>query len=112
MSFFSLIRLSQKQPPELFYKKCILRNFPKFTGKHLFQSLFFNNVAGLTPATLLKKRLWHRCFPVNFGKFLKTLFLAEYFRWLLSFVQFLLDSLTKHIFSLTMLPYFPRNARG
>ena len=26
------------------------------------------------PATLLKKRLWHRCFPVNFAKFLRTLF--------------------------------------
>ena len=24
---------------------------------------------GLRPATLLKKRLWHRCFPVNFAKF-------------------------------------------
>ena len=27
------------------------------------------------PVTLLKKRLWHRCFPVNFVKFLRTLFL-------------------------------------
>ena len=27
------------------------------------------------PATLLKKRLCHRCFPVNFAKFLNTLFL-------------------------------------
>ena len=26
------------------------------------------------PATLLKKRLWHRCFPVNFTKFLRTPF--------------------------------------
>ena len=24
------------------------------------------------PATLLKKRLWYRCFPVNFEKFLRT----------------------------------------
>ena len=30
-----------------------------------------------------KKRLWHRCFPVNFGKFLRTPFLIEQFRWLL-----------------------------
>ena len=35
--------------------KGILRNFEKFTGKHLRQRLFFNKVAG--PATLLKKRL-------------------------------------------------------
>ena len=30
---------------------------------------FLKKVAGLRPATLLKKRLWHRCFLVNFGKF-------------------------------------------
>ena len=32
----------------------------------------FNKVAGLRPAPLLKKRLWHRCFLVNFVKFLRT----------------------------------------
>ena len=48
--------------------------FAKFTGKRLCQSLFFNKVAGLKPATLLKKRLWHWCFPVNFVKFLRTPF--------------------------------------
>ena len=26
----------------------------------------------MRPATLLKKRLWHRSFPVNFAKFLRT----------------------------------------
>ena len=26
----------------------------------------------LRPAYLLNKRLWHRCFPVNFAKFLRT----------------------------------------
>ena len=45
-------------------KKGSRRNFAKFTGKHLCQSLFLNKVARLRPATLLKKRLWHRCFPV------------------------------------------------
>ena len=28
-------------------------------------------------ATLLKKRLWHRCFPVNVVKFLRTPFLTN-----------------------------------
>ena len=55
-------------------KEGILRNFTKFAGKHLCQSLLFNKVAGLRPAALLKKRLWHRCFPVNFVKFLRTPF--------------------------------------
>ena len=27
---------------------------------------------GVRPATLLKMRLWHRCFPVNFAKFRGT----------------------------------------
>ena len=54
------------------YKKGVLRNFAKFTGKHLCQSLF-----------LLKKRLRHRCFPVNFARFLRTPFLTEHLWWLL-----------------------------
>ena len=35
----------------------MLKNFAKFTGKHLCQSIFFNK-SGLRPANLLKKRLW------------------------------------------------------
>ena len=38
--------------PDVFCEKCVLRNF--------------------APATLLKKKLWHKCFPVNFAKFLRT----------------------------------------
>ena len=38
---------------------------------------FFNKVTGLRPATLLKKSLWHRCFPVDFVKFLRTPFLKN-----------------------------------
>ena len=49
---------------EVFYSKGILRTFAQFTGK-------------------LKKRLWHRCFPVNFAIFLRTPFLSEHLRWLL-----------------------------
>ena len=58
-------------------KKSVLRNLTKFTGKHLCQRIFFNKIAGLRPLTLLKKRLWHRCFPVNFAKFLRTPFLQS-----------------------------------
>ena len=66
----------------MFCKKVVLRNFTKFKGKHLCQSLLFNKVSGLffdkvegiRPATLLKKRLWRRCFHVNFVKFLRTPF--------------------------------------
>ena len=61
----------------VFCKKDVLKIFAKFTGKHLFQSLFFDKVAGLRPATLSKKGLWHRCLPVNFAKLLRTPFLQN-----------------------------------
>ena len=54
--------------------------------KHLCQSLLFNNVAGLKPETLLKKRLWHRCFSVSFAKFLTTPFLQNTSERLLLFI--------------------------
>ena len=58
-------------------KRGILRNFAKFIGKHPCPSLFFNKVGGLRPATLWKKRLGHRRFPMNFAKFLRTPFLLN-----------------------------------
>ena len=60
-------------------KEGVLRNFIKFTGKHLRQSLFFFKKRDL----LLKKKLWHRCFPVNFVNFLRIPFLTEHLRWLI-----------------------------
>ena len=59
-------------------KKEVLTYFAKFTGKHLCQSLFLNKAAGLRPATLLRKRLWPRFFPVNFAKFIRTTFLQNF----------------------------------
>ena len=41
----------------MFCKKGIIKSFTNFTGKHLFQSLFFNKVRGLRPATLFKETL-------------------------------------------------------
>ena len=41
------------------------------------------SVKGLRPAALLKKRLLHRCFPVNFAKYLRTPFLQNTFGRLL-----------------------------
>ena len=35
---------TEVQPPEVFYKKGVLRNFSKFTGKRLCQNLIFNSV--------------------------------------------------------------------
>ena len=58
--------ITRNSRPEVFCKKGVLKNFVKFTEKHLCQSLFFNTVADLRPATLLQKRPWHRCFSFEF----------------------------------------------
>ena len=58
-------------------RKDVRRYFAKFTGEHLCQSLLFNK------GTLLKKRLWHRCFPVHFAKILRAPFLQNTFTRLL-----------------------------
>ena len=78
MAICSTIRSSR---PEVFCKKGVLRNFTKFTGKYQCQSVFFYKVARLRAAALLKKRPWHRCFPVNYVKFLRILFHIEHFWW-------------------------------
>ena len=56
-------------------KKGALKNLAKFTGKHLCLSFFFFDKVQATSSNFVKKkRLWHRCFPVNFVKFLRTAF--------------------------------------
>ena len=70
----------------MFCKIIALTNFAKFTKKHLCQSSFFNNIT-LRPATLLKKRPWHRGFPMNFKKFLKTTISIEHLWWLVLFLE-------------------------
>ena len=52
-----LIKIGRSSHSEVYCQKYVLRNFAKLIGKHLCPSLFFNKVAGLTPGTLLKKRL-------------------------------------------------------
>ena len=76
-------RNTRSSRPEVFCKKSVLRNFTKFTGKRLCQSLFFDKVAGLRLATLLKERLWHSCLPVSFVKLLRIPFFTEHLWWLL-----------------------------
>ena len=57
------LKLTRSSLPEVFCEKVVLKDFSKFTGKCLCQSLRPG------PASLLRKRLWHRCFPMNSPKF-------------------------------------------
>ena len=43
-------------------------------------TIFLWESASLDSATLLKKRLWHRCFPLNLAKLLRTPFFTEHLR--------------------------------
>ena len=65
--------------PEVFCREDVLRNFAKFTGKHKCQIFFFDKVAVPRSANLLKKRHWHRFFPVNFVQFIRRPFFIEHF---------------------------------
>ena len=58
--------------------KDVLHVLAKFTGKHFSQSLFFDKVAGMSAATLLKERLWYRCFSCEFCKTFKNAYFEEH----------------------------------
>ena len=66
IQFFACFLNRQRQSPGGVCKKGVLRNFEKFTGNHLCQSLVF------------KKETLALIFPVNFAKFLRTPFLTEH----------------------------------
>ena len=83
-----VVKINQSSPfrsscLQMFFKIGVLKIFAKFTGKHLCRSLFFNRITNMRPATLLKKRLRSRCFPVNFSNFLGKPFFKEHLRCLL-----------------------------
>ena len=49
------VQYVQKQPPEVFFKKDVLKNFANLTEKHLCWSLFLIKMEAWGPATLLKR---------------------------------------------------------
>ena len=69
--------LDRSTRPEVFCKKGALKNFTKFTRKHMCQIPFFNKVACNLPGTLVKKSftkvLVKKSFTKVSGKFQATL---------------------------------------
>ena len=57
----------------MFCEKGVLRNFAKFTGKHLCQSLSFNKVAGVASNFIKKETLAH-VFSCEFCEISKNTF--------------------------------------
>ena len=62
----------QKHLPEVFYEERYSSKISQNLQKNTYAGVFFNKVDGLRPATLLKKKLWHTRFPMNFVKILRT----------------------------------------
>ena len=61
--------MNRSSRPEVFCKKGVLRNFTKFTGKHLRQSLFFNN--------FIKKETLAQAFSCEFCGISKNTFFCR-----------------------------------
>ena len=76
-SFWERSSITQKQPPEVYYKKGVLKNFAKLTGKHLCQSLFLNKAAS-TAYNFIKKETLAQVFSCEFCKIFKNPFLTEH----------------------------------
>ena len=72
---FANIRMKRSSHPEVFCKKVVLRNFAKFTGKDLCQSLFFNKVASLETCNFIKKETSAQVFSCEFCEISKNTFL-------------------------------------
>ena len=58
--------------PDVFCEKGVLRNFAKFSGKHLCQDLFFNKVAGA--CNFIKKEALVQVFSCKFCETSKNTF--------------------------------------
>ena len=94
-SFFLSTTKFRSSRPEVFCKKGFLRNFTKFTGKHLCQRLFFNKVAGLRPeaCNFIKKESLAQVFSCEFCEISKNTFFhrtplvaaSKNLSWLLSY---------------------------
>ena len=82
-----VLSLQKSSRPEVFFKKGLLQTFVKFRCE---------------PATLLKKRLWHRYFPVNFANFQEHFFykaVASVYIYFTLFLLFLLKTFSRQIFA-------------
>ena len=73
---------------QVFCKKGVLKRFAKFTGKHLCQSLFFNKVAGLRPAALLKKESPAQVYSCEFCETFSKTYFVEHLRTAASEIKF------------------------
>ena len=68
-----VLTLDKSSRPDVLCEKGVLRNFAKFTGKHLCQNLFFNKVAG-GACNFIKKETLTQVFSCEFCDISKNTF--------------------------------------
>ena len=86
----SVCKLIQLRKKKILFLHKIEADVQRCSVKKVFLKILQNSQENirarifiLINTVLLKKRLWHRCFLVNFAKILRTAFFREYLRWLL-----------------------------
>ena len=82
---------------QVFYKKALHKNFEIFTEKRLCWCLFLNKNAGFQSWNSIKKRLQHRCSPVNVAKVLRTPVLNNIFERLFESFPTWANNITSNI---------------
>ena len=87
-------RLTEAATGGVLLRKCVLRNFAKFTGKHLRQILFFNKVANLLRLPPVDCFLTHWCKSFFVGIIATKFMLCEGIRTLVQ-----VKSIQKQLFA-------------
>ena len=68
LNFDECLKNCRSSHVEVIGEKSVLEKFAKITGKHMCWNFFY---IGLRACNSIKKKLQHRCFHVNFTKFLR-----------------------------------------
>ena len=71
----------------MLYQKGVLKNFFKFSGERLCRSFFFNKVAGLWTAILLKNETPAQVFSCKFCEIFKKTYFVEHLRTIASVIK-------------------------
>ena len=88
---------TQEQPPKELYKKAVLKNLTKFTGK-IYINVFFQKVADLKAYSFIEKGLQHRHYSVNIAKFVRTPIFKNICEWQLLTFNYFPTELTSALF--------------
>ena len=80
--FYNKTLLSRSILKEVFCKKNVFRNSQN-SQENTCVRIFLKIKLQTEACNFIKKKLLHRCFSVNFAKFLRTPFLTEHLWWLL-----------------------------